>query len=74
MQHVFTSLTKKQVALCEKLPQGRDIVITDQQAMSKLLNQVVGEGVIKGPRVHICVLGRYNVGKSTLLNALLSSE
>ena len=74
MQHVFTSLKKKQVALHVLSKPGHDIVITDQQAVNKLLNQVVGEGAIKGPRAHICVLGRYNVGKSTLLNALLSSE
>ena len=74
MQHVFTSLKKKQVDLHARSTLGLDIVITDQLAVNKLLNQVVGEGVIEGPRAHICVLGRYNVGKSTLLNALLCSE
>ena len=45
-------------------PKGSELLL-NQRAFEKVLNQLT-----KG-EVHICVLGRSNVGKSTIVNALL---
>ena len=70
LQHVFTSLKEMQA----KLLQTTSTTIIDKEAVNKLLCQLEGGGAVPGPRAYISVLGRYNVGKSTLLNALLSFE
>ena len=72
IQHVFKSLLEKQAKLWgsdrQLLSEG------DKQAVSKLLEQLEGESSCEGRTAYLCVLGRYNVGKSTLLNALLSAR
>ena len=70
LQQVFTSLKEMQA----KLLQTTSTTIIDKEAVNKLLCQLEGGGAVPGPRAYISVLGRYNVGKSTLLNALLSFE
>ena len=70
-QKVFTSLIDKQA---EAKEWNHDVIITDSDAVNKLLCQLEGGGAVPGPRAYISVLGRYNVGKTTLLNALLSFE
>ena len=72
-QHVFTSLKDKQDKLWSNIA-SHNFIITDLEAVNKLLGQLEGGGAVPGPRAYISVLGRYNVGKSTLLNALLSFE
>ena len=73
MQHVFTSLKDKQAKLWSTVA-SHNVIITDLDAVDKLLGQLEGGGAVPGPRAYISVLGRYNAGKSTLLNALLSFE
>ena len=46
----------------------------DNQAVDKLLKQLEGGSSCKGRSASLCVLGRYNVGKTTLINALLSAR
>ena len=72
-QHVFTFLKDKQAELWSNIA-SHNFIITDLEAVNKLLGQLEGGGAVPGPRAYISVLGRYNVGKSTLLNALLSFE
>ena len=69
LQHVFNSLRQ-----AGKLWSTTTTTITDLEAVNKLLGQLEGGGAVPGPRAYISVLGRYNVGKTTLLNALLSFE
>ena len=73
MQRVFTSLKDKQAKLWSTVA-SNNVIITDLDAVDKLLCQLEGGGAVPGPRAYISVLGRYNVGKTTLLNALLSFE
>ena len=47
--------------------------IIDTQIRDKVLNQLRG-GEYGGPCAYLCTLGRYNVGKTLLLNALLYAE
>ena len=42
--------------------------LVESEVVEKILNQ------LSDKEVYVCVLGRYNVGKSTLINALLSAE
>ena len=70
---VFNSLKDKQAKLWSIIA-SHDVIITDLEAVNKLLGQLEGGGAVPGPTAYISVLGRYNVGKTTLLNALLSFE
>lgn len=42
--------------------------LVDSEAVEKVLKQLTDR------EVFVCVLGRYNVGKSTLINSVLSAE
>ena len=59
-------LKKLNDTLCEDDLVSHDI--TDSEALDKLSRQ------LKGMSVFICTGGRYNTGKSTLINALLREE
>ena len=42
--------------------------LVEPEALEKVFKQ------LSDKEVYVCVLGRYNVGKSTLINTLLSAE
>lgn len=78
IQHVFKSLLEKHAKLqIHSVTRGSDRQVLnegDKQAVEKLLKQLEAGSSSEGHRACLCVLGRYNVGKSTLLNALLSAR
>ena len=51
----------------DKWPYDKPALV-DTKAVGKVLRQLTRK------EVYLCVLGRYNVGKSTLINALLRAE
>ena len=51
----------------DRLPFEKPVLV-ESEAVEKILNQ------LSDKEVYVCVLGRSNVGKSTLINALLSAE
>ena len=78
MQHVFKSLLEKQTKVQNRRASrgsNRQLLNEDdKQTVEKLCKQLEGGDSCEGLKAWICVLGRYNVGKSTLLNALLSAR
>ena len=47
--------------------------IIDAELRDKVLGQLKGKDCV-GQCAYLCTLGRYNVGKTMLINALLSAE
>ena len=52
----------------ERLPSCENPVLADSKEVEMVLRQLTEK------EVYLCVLGRYNVGKTTLINALLYAE
>ena len=71
-QHVFDSLEKmQQESKTWQLEQLHPII--DAEVRDKVLSQLTGKDYV-GPCAYLCTLGRYNVGKTLLINALLSAQ
>ena len=68
MQSIQKSLLDmRQLFMNDRLPFEKPELV-ESEAVEKILSQLSNKDV------YVCVLGRYNVGKSTLINALLSAE
>lgn len=72
-QHVLGSLEKMQIE-SERWQLDQPKPIIDPEVKNKVLNQLTGSEYVGGPCAYLCTLGRYNVGKTLLINALLSAE
>ena len=71
-QHVLDSLEKMQIEVKTwEIEQLNPII--DAEMRDKVLSQLTGKDCV-GPCAYLCTLGRYNVGKTLLINALLSAK
>ena len=57
----------RQLFVNDRLPFEKPELV-ESEAVEKIFKQ------LSNNEVYVCVLGRYNVGKSTLINALLFAE